>query len=300
MSHLPVRPGAMLVALATFAMLLPAPALAGRATHGRVLYDANLGMAVTPSSGWQINAPNREDAHEIDFVIPAPNGIDADDRLIIRPWGTTGGADDRRAAAAGMNRLAAGFRMHVALQPVEYDGAPGFLTQSLPPTPGPATDIVLAHAGAVYLIIAPGRRLAPDQRQALASLRFIHRVGPFPAANQLAPGSPTCQGVPRFLCPHQSFTLESRGRIRPGKHTYTRWFRAEKGWSLRYSVNCTGKRARLVVDIGNRKGQLLDRVLHREGPARHSTQIEDIAGSLRLDVWSRCSVWSVTASGIAL
>jgi hypothetical protein len=42
--------------------------------------------------------------------------------------------------------------------------------------------IILAHAGAVYEILAPGAELAPDQRQAFASLRFIPRVGPFPAA----------------------------------------------------------------------------------------------------------------------
>lgn len=279
--------------------LFPIAALADGWTHRHALYDRNLGVAITPSPGWRINAPSRIDPHEIDFVIPARNGVDASDRLIIRPWGTTGDATDRRAASAGMSRLAAEFRMHVALQPVHYGGAPGFVTRSLPPTPLPAADIVLAYDGAIYLIIVPGTSLASDQRDALRSLRFIPRNGPFPSANQVSTRAPTCQGVPSALCPNGVLALVSRGRIRPDKHSYSRWFRAAPGWSLTYSVPCSGRNARLTVDVQNQHGQLVDRVLHRSGSAWRVQQVEDMGGIFRLDVWSECARWSVTAAGIA-
>jgi len=56
------------------------------------------------------------------------------------------------------------------------------------------TAIILARAGVAYKILAPGTTLAPDQRQALDSLRFIPRVGPFPAANGV--GAPPTAPVP--------------------------------------------------------------------------------------------------------
>jgi hypothetical protein len=70
-----------------------------------------------------------------------------------------------------MSRLLKGMKVPVTRVPVRYGGSPG----------------VLAHAGAVYKILAPGKNLAPDQRKALGSLRFIPRVGPFPPAVPPAP-----------------------------------------------------------------------------------------------------------------
>jgi hypothetical protein len=42
------------------------------------------------------------------------------------------------------------------------------------------TAIILAHDGALYKIIAPGSRLAPDQQQMLKSIHFYPRRGAFP------------------------------------------------------------------------------------------------------------------------
>jgi hypothetical protein len=61
-------------------------------------------------------------------------------------------------------------------------GAPAVYLYDLPATPKPSVQIIVAHRGAVYQLIFPGssRALRPDQWHALASMRFIPRVGPFP------------------------------------------------------------------------------------------------------------------------
>ncbi len=100
-------------------------------------------------------------------------------RLSISSLGTTRNKDEARAAAAAMRALLRGIRVPVMLVPVRYGGAPGLLTH-MAASPRPVTTIVFAHAGAIYKILAPGRSLAPDQSQALTSLRFIVRIGPFP------------------------------------------------------------------------------------------------------------------------
>lgn len=55
-------------------------------------------------------------------------------------------------------------------------------------SPQPSVQIVVAHHGAVYQLIFPGDACTfqPEQRQALASLRFIPRIGHFPGR----PGDP--------------------------------------------------------------------------------------------------------------
>ena len=153
-----------------------------------VARNSALGVALTLPPRWQEAAPGKYPAGELDLQIPAPPGRpDNDERLNIASWGTTTDRNDARAAAAGMNRLLKGMKAPVTRVPVRYGGAPGVLVRGLPIPPAGVTAIVLAHAGAVYKILAPGKSLAPDQRQALASLRFIPRVGPFPPAVPPAP-----------------------------------------------------------------------------------------------------------------
>src|ERR671934_385693 len=151
-----------------------------------VARNSALGVALTLPPRWQEAAPGKYPPGELDLQIPAPPGRpDNDERLNIASWGTTTDRDDARAAADGMNRLLKGIKVPVTRVPVRYGGAPGVLVRGLPIPPAGVTAIVLAHAGAVYKILAPGKNLAPDQRQALASLRFIPRVGPFPPAVRL-------------------------------------------------------------------------------------------------------------------
>jgi len=106
-------------------------------------------------------------------------------RLSIASWGTTSDRDDARVAAAGMDALIGSTNSAPSFTrvPVHFLGAAGVLVSGLPSSPGPVTAIILARAGVAYKILAPGATLAPDQRQALDSLRFIPRVGPFPPAN---------------------------------------------------------------------------------------------------------------------
>jgi len=149
--------------------------------------DSALGIAVAPAPGVREAAPGKFSSHEIALIRPEKGKVTSDLRLDIASWGTTKDRNDTRAAAAGMNRLVHGLvrkaRAAVIGRAVRYGGAPGMLALGLPGGLGPVTAIVLAHAGAVYKILAPGRSLATDQLRMLSSLRFIPRVGAFPPAN---------------------------------------------------------------------------------------------------------------------
>ena len=184
----------------------PPPASAGATTAVPTLAgcpagmdcDAALGVALTPPAGWQRAPSGHYPPGQLVFwQTPAPGQGDAEERLLIAPWGTTTETDEAKAATQGMDRLLQGAHMANATRvPVSYGGAPGVLVRGLPGGPAPVTAIVLAHAGAVYKILAPGDALAADQRQALASLRFMARVGPFPDANPPAPFALPKEAVP--------------------------------------------------------------------------------------------------------
>ncbi|MGI8915055.1 MAG: hypothetical protein ACR2JY_14935 [Chloroflexota bacterium] len=155
---------------------------------GRVVVDTALGIALALPSGWQQSAPGKSPPHELGLIIPPANSAVTDSiiRLVIGSWGTTTDPDETRAAAAGMDRLLAGLGAlprPITRLAVSYAGAPGVLVHGLPGgLSGATTAIILAHDGAAYKILAPGNALAPDQQQALDSLRFIPRVGHFPPA----------------------------------------------------------------------------------------------------------------------
>lgn len=296
---------ALLVSIIAMLALSPVPGSAASAAccpAARVC-DHALGIDLLPQPGWIHLAPPQVPGHVIAFATRPIRGQDYDIRLQIAPWGVAGQLDDAKAAQAGADRLIGGFhtRLHVSRTPIRYDGAPGELIRGLPPTPHRAVDIVPAHDGVIYLIIAPGSApsLAPDQQAALASMRFIPRRRPFPSANLPAPTGPSsARAIPGGSLGHRVLTLTRANGIRGATHTYSLWFTANKGWVLTYSMPCGGTEARLVVRVIDRHGEVLDRVLHRSGSVRRVHQTECIGGELRLDVRSRCSGWTVTASPV--
>jgi hypothetical protein len=116
--------------------------------------------------------------------IPASGGqANSDLRLQISPCGTTTDTDEAQAASAGMDRLLQGVNPPPTRTAVRYGGATGLLVHEPQTPPNGVTAIVLAHAGTVLKILALGKDLAADQRQALESLRFVPRAGPFPPSN---------------------------------------------------------------------------------------------------------------------
>ncbi len=281
----------------------PAPSDATGCPSGAVC-DSSLGVALVPPAGWQLIPSGHYPPHVLVWFAEPPLGLDYNVRLLIGPDGTTSDRDDTRAAATDATRLVSGYRsIHPTRYPVHYGGAPGVLVRGLPGGPGPDAFIILAHHGALYSIVAPGATLAPDQRQALASLRFIPSIGPFPSANPPTPmGQPSHRTIPGGIFAQSTLTLTPRNGLHGDAHTYSLWFnvRSQRPWLLTYSVPCEAGKARLVVDIRNTSGRVVDRVLHRRGRAPRVTQMEEMAGGVfRLDVTSRCSHWRVTVSGIA-
>ncbi len=308
MSRVPLRQLPLLVACAAF--MLPAIVMA----RGRVpdpagcpagtVCDRALGVALIPPSGWHRVPPGHWPAHVLVWFVQPPLGLEYNVRLLIGPDGTTRDRNDARAAAAAAQKLIASYRGHIhpIRYAVRYGGAPGVLIRGLPGCEcGPDAFIILAHQGALYSIIAPGTTLAPDQRQALAGLRFIPRAGTFPPANPPAPFATRGPGDYRKTggdFAHHALTLTPATGLGHGADIYSRWFHAAKGWIIAYDVSCAGARGRLVIRIEDTKGRVLDRVLHRAGVAHTVRQVERIAGLLRLDVRSACATWSVSAAGV--
>lgn len=298
------------VAILAVAMGLPRGAAAGGSApvgaNGcppRTDCDHALGVALIPQTGWQLVPSGHWPPHVLAWFAQPPLGLDHNVRLLIGPGGTTNDPHDARAAAAAAQKLIAGYRGHVHTShyTVRYGGAPGVLIRGLPGGPALFAIIILAHQGVLYSIIAPGATLAPDQQQALASLQFIPRAGPFPLANPPTRQSPPVHGtVPRGMFSGATLTLTRHNGLRGGEHTYSWWFQARNHleWKVSYSVPCSGGQSRLVVDIRNSAGRVVDRVLHRSGRAAGVTQTEWIGGLVRLDVQSPCSGWSVTAYSI--
>jgi hypothetical protein len=120
-------------------------------------------------------------------------------------------------------------------------GAPGVLLRGLPAQTG-NVQVVLAHAGALYLFIAfmafGPVRLQADHRAALSSLRFIPRIGAFPSARSPEPhpfataptlaltgtgagsGVLTVRAAGHGYLPQEAVELDTcwRGVPRPGRH----------------------------------------------------------------------------------
>ncbi len=155
----------------------------GAACPASTACDTALGVALALPSGW---TRSNDPAGILEFSARPTTGAAYNVvRLNIASWGTTTDPDDARAAAAGMDALirSTNSARSFAGVPVHFPGASGVLVSELPSSLSPVTAIILVRAGLAYKILAPGAALASDQRQALDSLRFIPRVGPFPPAN---------------------------------------------------------------------------------------------------------------------
>jgi len=167
--------------------------------------NSTLGVALSLPSGWQEVSPALFPAvftpDALFLVIPTGEG---NPRLLITGLGTTTDTDEARAANVAADRLLHGIALPVTRQPIILAGARGVLLRGLP-AQTPTVQFVIAHAGAIYRIIAFGdTRLQVDQQQALSSLRFVPRVGPFPSAAPLGTH-------PRVTAPTLALTVTGIG-----------------------------------------------------------------------------------------
>ncbi|MGI8916518.1 MAG: hypothetical protein ACR2JY_22560 [Chloroflexota bacterium] len=162
----------------------PSPTLAatqpGDCPAGTVC-SVSLGVALTVPSNWQPSRPGQEAPGVLAFYSAALPHT----RLYLSSWGTTTDSNAVRAANAGMDRLLQGLTMVDRLTriAVQVGGAEGVEVHNVPGGPTESTANILAHEGVLYKILLPGSTVTVDQQQAVNSLRFIPRVGPFPPAN---------------------------------------------------------------------------------------------------------------------
>lgn len=156
------------------------------------LRDAALGVALAVPSGWQLLPPGRYLPNTLVFGTRSTSKSTYRLRLVIEPFALGSGANSGRAAAWMATKIIGAEGVRGATRfAVSYAGTRAVLVRGLSGGLRPSVTIVLARQGdaanpgnayreeGIYRIIAPGRSLAPDQRQALASLRFIHRTGYF-------------------------------------------------------------------------------------------------------------------------
>jgi hypothetical protein len=232
-------------------------ALSGRLPGAQLTCPADvarnsiLGVALTLPAGWQEESPASYPIFLSDptLFFFVPTGGDGNPRLLIAGLGTTTDPNEARAANAAADWLVRNSGQRgvplpgpVTHQPITIAGAPGVLLRGLPAQTA-NVQVVLAHAGALYHFIAFGsdEGLQADHRAALASLRFIPRLGafpPFPPAPHPAPhpfatvptlaltrtgaghGPLTVRAAGHGYLPHEAVELDTcwRGRPRPGRH----------------------------------------------------------------------------------
>ncbi len=191
-----------------------------------IVRNSALGIALTLPTGWQ----------DYGYTLFAPGGLFVANPAVqngkgyplglgMIPAGTTAEHNDARAVAAAVQRSLRGIPFTVTRAPLTIGGAPAVLLAPMPGA-GPTVEIVLAHQSALYTILAFKNRdsdpLRPDQLQALASLRFIPRVGPFPRATVPPPNAPLPQAPSLVLAgaagSRGALTVRARGKgYRPGE-----------------------------------------------------------------------------------
>ena len=167
-----------ILSLGVVTVLLPT---GGRPAAGGVctVTDRALGLSLTVPRTWLREPAGKFAPGYLAFVRPQPGRQEATTELVVEPLGVTKVRDPRRAARAWACGLTKGLAFPVRHVPVRYGGVPGLMLLGMPGH-GSTVQIVLVHDGAVYLFVAYGTTLDVDQRSALASLRFVPRIGRFP------------------------------------------------------------------------------------------------------------------------
>jgi|SRR5579884_1320453 len=147
--------------------------------------EPHLGISLRLPHGWfVVGTKQLAGSNQVAFAAPGGGGLSYNLRLIARAFAVTSFTNSRQSAEHVAAKLITAERIPEAFQsPVHYAGTFGLIIGGLPGGPTPALDLILARHQFVYQIILPGRKLAPDQRAALRSLRFIPRVGPFLGAH---------------------------------------------------------------------------------------------------------------------
>ncbi len=154
-------------------------------TSSNQVQDNALGIAFTTlPPGWSV-APAGEFASNMIALVKTVNG-QVEPVLGVGPLGTRNTSDERAASHAAaqekVSKDTLGMNANVTQASITLAGSSGVMLQGMP---GPKNvQIVLAHGGAAYAIVALGNSsLQSDQRQALTELHFIPRTAPFPAIN---------------------------------------------------------------------------------------------------------------------
>ncbi len=179
---------------------VPAPAPGVVTCPNLATCDTALGVSVVPPAGWSVAPAGQYTPGALTFVRTMTTSLGGDPRMSIQPLGTITTSNTVAAATAAAAALVAqgNGSLPVTRTMVMVAGVPAIALQGLPGQQ-PTLQTVVAHGGALYDIVTFGSAtLQPDQRAALAALRFIPRVGPFPPANAPGPFVPA-QGNPRRL-----------------------------------------------------------------------------------------------------
>ena len=152
--------------------------------------NSALGVTLTLPPAWQEAEPGHYAPWALVlFMLAAPGQVGNNLRLSIEPLGTTADSNDARAAAAAATRATRGLMLPITRRPFAVGGAPGVLLRGMPGGQ-PHLTVIVAHQHALYQIITfGGESFAADQWAALASLRFIPRVGPYPMTTRAANAS---------------------------------------------------------------------------------------------------------------
>ncbi len=178
----------------------PAPAPAVVTCPALATCDTALGVSVVPPAGWSAAPAGQYTPGALTFVRAMTSSLGGKLRLSVQPLGTITTSNAVTAAMAAADALVARSNgsLPVTRTMVTVGGVPAVALQGLPGQQ-PTLQTVVAYGGATYDIVTfGGATLQPDQRAALATLRFIPRVGPFPPADVPGPFVPA-QGNPRRL-----------------------------------------------------------------------------------------------------
>lgn len=179
----------------------PAPMPGVGACPALATCDTALGVSVMPPAGWSVAPAGQYTPGSLTFVKAVTISTGSDPRMSIQPLGTiTTTSNTVAATTSAADALVARSdgSLPVTRTMVTIAGVPAIALQGLPGQQ-PTLQTVVAHGGALYDIVTfGGNTLQPDQQAALAALRFIPRVGPFPPADAQGPFVPA-RGNPRRL-----------------------------------------------------------------------------------------------------